>query len=118
MIIEKEEQPIVGIRSIVKAISMVRERERERLKQTEEKLKIAYQEKSEINAKLQQTYKEKSEINAKLQKTYKEKADRGIIIKEQSKRIKELEFKKYPIRTLFAEVTKVIKVVLSKIAGE
>ena len=28
MIIEKEEQPIVGIRSIVKAISMVRERER------------------------------------------------------------------------------------------
>ncbi len=118
MIIEKEEQPIVGIRSIVKAISMVRERERERLKQTEEKLKIAYQEKSEINAKLQQTYKEKSEINAKLQKTYKEKADRGIIIKEQSKRIKELEFKKYPIRTLFAEVTKVIKVVLSKIAGK
>ncbi|MCR5837505.1 MAG: hypothetical protein K6G88_13460 [Lachnospiraceae bacterium] len=40
-----------------------------------EKLKIAYEEKSEINAKLQKTYEEKSEINAKLQKTYEEKSE-------------------------------------------
>lgn len=44
-------------------------------KETSEKLKKAYKEKSEINAKLQNTYVEKSEINAKLQNTYVEKSE-------------------------------------------
>lgn len=44
-------------------------------KETSEKLKKAYKEKSEINAKLQNTYVEKSEINAKLQSTYAEKSE-------------------------------------------
>ena len=51
------------------------------------KLKKAYAEKSEINAKLKKTYAEKSEINAKLQKTYKEKAERGAKIKELQKQL-------------------------------
>lgn len=47
----------------------------QRLYYVSDKLKLAYQEKSEINRKLQQTYREKSEINAKLQQTYHEKSE-------------------------------------------
>lgn len=55
--------------------------EKER-KETVEKLKKTYAEKSEINAKLQRTYAEKSEINAKLKKAYEEKTERGEKIKK------------------------------------
>lgn len=51
-------------------------------KETSEKLKKAYKEKSEINAKLQNTYVEKSEINAKLQKTYEEKSEINAKLKK------------------------------------
>ena len=76
---------------ILMAMSMYTESEEEERHKLNSKLKIVYAEKSEINAKLQKTYAEKSEINAKLQKTYAEKAERGILIKEYEKRIRELE---------------------------
>lgn len=60
--------------------------EKER-KQTAEKLKKTYAEKSEINTKLQRTYAEKSEINAKLKEAYEEKKERGEKIKKLKNKV-------------------------------
>ena len=60
--------------------------EKER-KQTAEKLKKTYAEKSEINTKLQRTYAEKSEINAKLRKAYEEKKECGEKIKKLKNKV-------------------------------
>lgn len=74
-----------------------------------ERMKRAFQEKSEINKTLQRTYQEKSEINRKLQITYREKADRGIEIKRLTRELEGIKRSKtyrlarvigFPVRTL------------------
>lgn len=69
------------------------------------KLQSTYAEKSEINAKLQKTYEEKSEINAKLKKAYEEKTERGEKIKELHSEIEIQKRKFHENKKLLKETT-------------
>lgn len=91
-------------------------------KETSEKLKKAYKEKSEINAKLQNTYTEKSEINAKLQKTYAEKSEINAKLKkayeektERGEKIKELHSEIEIQKRKFHENKKLLKETTEKL---
>lgn len=113
--------------------------EEKRYRETSEKLKVAWKEKSEINRKLQITYKEKadrgleikrlkeeneklkavwkekSEINKKLQITYKEKADRGLEIKRLKEELNKEKNSCSLVKVLKNIVKRIIRKVLRRI---
>lgn len=63
-----------GVHALSAHCGAERAKNRQKMRDVNNRLKQTYKEKSEINAKLQQTYKEKSEINAKLKETNEQRA--------------------------------------------